>query len=443
MPAASRRADSTVPVMAAAETIFALSSGQPPAAIAVIRISGAEAGRALEQLAGSLPAPRHASLRNLIDPRTGAPLDRALVLWFPGPASVTGENLAELHLHGGRAVVRAVKEALRGLDGLREAEPGEFTRRAFENGRLDLTEAEGLSDLLFAETEMQRRAAIMQAEGGLSRLAEDLREGILDLAARVEALLDFSDEDDVAGDDTLAGEILATADRIAAMLAAPSAEKLRDGVRVVLAGPPNSGKSTLLNALVAREAAITSDQPGTTRDLIEASVAFEGIPFTFIDTAGLREQSADAIEEIGMARARNAVHGADLVLWLGEEGRGPEHPLLWEIEARADRDDRIVKAAPRLRLSALTGQNLDALVHGLCDAARDMLPRPDQLALNERQRSHLSACLVALREAAEVHDELLRGEQLRLARQALDALTGRSGTEDMLDALFGRFCIGK
>ena len=435
--------------MVAGDTIFALSSGAPPAAVAVIRISGPAAGRVLASLCGdrSLPRPRQAALRALHDSHTNVLLDRALVLWLPGPGTATGEDLAELHLHGGRAVVRAVEAMLGRQPGLRLAERGEFTRRAFLNGRMDLAEAEGLSDLLFAETEAQRVAAMRMASGHLSRHVEAWRHDVLRLSALVEAELDFSDEDDVGEGrgDMIGGAIALLAGSIEAALARPRAERLRDGVRVVLAGPPNSGKSTLLNALVQREAAIVSDIAGTTRDLIEVPVALDGVPFVFTDTAGLREDGAEVIEAIGIDRAHIAISGADIVLWLGDEGSEPEHPRLWQIEAQIDRPavSRETKLAPRIRISAHSGEGIDGLIADLVVTARTMLPADGDIALNARQHGLLSECAAALRGAEEQADLLLRAEGLRLARLSLDALLGRTHVEDMLDALFGAFCIGK
>lgn len=433
--------------MHAGETIYALSSGAPPAALAIIRISGPEAGLALKALCGTVPQPRRASLRTLSHPESHDLLDRAVVLWFPGPANATGEDLAELHLHGGRAVVRAVEDALSGIAGLRLAEPGEFTRRAFLNGRIDLAEAEGLSDLLFVETEAQRVAAIRMASGHLSRQVERWRIDLLRLSALVEAELDFSDEDDVPDhvSDEVGEGIAALSAQIGAALARPRAERLRDGIRVVLAGPPNAGKSTLLNALLQRDAAIVSDIAGTTRDVIEAPVALGGIPFVLTDTAGLREHGAEAIEAIGIERAHQAMTAADIVLWLGPEGEGPDHPVLWEVEAQTDRAavSRETKQGARHRLSALTGEGLDALVVDLIATARTMLPASGEVALNARQHRLLTECGAALEQAAAQTDLLLRAEALRLARLALDQLLGRTHVEDMLDALFGAFCIGK
>lgn len=415
-----------------------------PAALGVVRISGADAARAVEVLAGSLPEPRRASLRRLRDPADGSTLDHALVLWFPGPASATGEDCAELHCHGGRAVIAAVSRALAVL-GLRAAEPGEFTRRAFVNGRLDLAEVEGLGDLLTAETELQRLSAQAMAGGALSRAAEHWRDAVLMLSARIEALLDFSDDDDVgAGDEALPPGLVAQAGALAGeigeWLDRPRAEPLREGFRVVLAGPPNAGKSTLFNALIESEGAIVSPEPGTTRDVLVSSVAIEGVPFSFVDTAGLREEGAGAIEAIGIARAREETRRADLVLWLGPEGEGPDDRPLIELAAQCDRG---TAKASGLRVSALTGGGMDDLRALLLRQARSALPQPGMAALNRRQ----AACLAPVRESllalAGVSDGLIAAEHLRVARRGIDALVGRADTEAMLDSLFGRFCIGK
>jgi tRNA modification GTPase len=371
----------------------------------------------------------------------GAVLDDALALWFPGPSTATGENLAELHLHGGRAVIAAVEAALAAMPGLRRAEPGEFTRRAFANGRIDLAEAEGLADLLEAETEIQRRAAIELAGGALSRRVEHWRDRLLLFAAQLEAVLDFDDEGDVAAlPATFIREIDILAGDIAEALEAPAAEVLREGYRVALAGPPNAGKSTLFNALVDSEAAITAPLAGTTRDVLVRPVALGGIPFSFVDMAGLREGGADMVEDIGIARAQAEIARADLVLWLGPEGEGPAEA--WEIAPQCDRDG-YSKRAPLHRVSAVTGEGLVELKRGLIDHATVAMPRPGETALNRRQRGVLEQAAAALRTAEAERDPLLLAEDLRQARLAFDRLVGRSGTEDVLDALFGRFCIGK
>jgi tRNA modification GTPase len=285
--------------MSATDTIFALSSGQPPAAVAVVRISGPRSRQALEAMIGRVPEPRRAALARVRDPASGEGIDQALALWFPAPASETGEDVVELQLHGGRAVIAAVLAALGKLDGLRLAEPGEFTRRAFENGRIDLTQVEALADLIYAETQAQRRQAFQQLRGLLGHRAETWRQRAVEALALVEAGIDFSDEGDVPKD--LVARALAIvrplAEEIAQAIAgAERGERLRDGLWVVIAGPPNAGKSTLLNRIAQREAAIVAPTPGTTRDVIEVHLDLQGFPVNLIDTAGIRESSDDPIE---------------------------------------------------------------------------------------------------------------------------------------------------
>jgi len=423
------------------ETIFALSSGRPPAGIGVIRITGSQVRAALESVVGRVPEPRRAT-RAVFHDGAGERLDDGLVLFFPGPNSVTGEDLAEFHCHGGRAVIAAVEATLGDISGCRRAEPGEFTRRAFANGRIDLAKAEGLADLLSAETEIQRRSAIAMASGSLSRQVEDWREQLLALSAAVEAVLDFDDEDDVASlPESFLVRVSDLASDVREALAAPHAEVLREGYRVALAGPPNAGKSTLFNALVESEAAITAELAGTTRDVLTQSVALGGIPFTFVDMAGLRAPGEDRIEAIGIARAESEIGRADLVLWLGAEGEGPAG--CWELDAKCDDPDRAVKRNPEYRLSARTGEGLAQLREALIAHARQAMPKPGVAALNCRQRARLEESATALEAATGTEDPLLVSENLRHARRAFDALTGRTSTEDVLDALFGRFCIGK
>lgn len=426
------------------DTIFAVSSGAPPAAIGVIRISGPRAGVALHSLTGRDVEPRRASLARLTD-EAGVVLDEALVLWFPGPNTATGEDLAELHCHGGRAVLAAVQSALGAIDGLRSAQAGEFTRRAFANGQIDLNEAEGLADLLSAETELQRAAAMASASGAVSGQVEDWRTRVLQLSAQIEAALDFSDEDDVeALPESFTWNIGALVGEIEAWLERPRSEALKNGFRVVLGGPPNAGKSTLFNALVESEAAITSPIAGTTRDVIERNVAIDGVPFCFVDTAGVRTEAgetSDTIEIEGIDRARKQFAAADLVLWLGEEGQGPKGS--WEIAARSDADDFATKPSAKHTISAVSGEGVIDLKRAIVETARQSLPNAGEAALSERQHTLLSNAATALREAQSLTDQLLIGEELRRARLAFDALIGSAATEDMLDTLFGRFCIGK
>ncbi len=418
------------------DTIYALSSGAPPAAVALVRISGPRADAALAALAGRLPEPRVATFRRLR--AGGEALDNTVIIRFPGPHSATGEDIAELHLHGGRAVVARALEALGRIAGLREARPGEFTRRAYENGRIDLAEAEGLADLLEAETESQRRAALALAGGALSRQVEAWQERILALSAEVEAALDFSDEDDVTPLTRDFGvHVRAIQDELAAALARPRAERLKEGIRVAIAGPPNAGKSSLLNALVGRDAAITSAIPGTTRDLVEAPTAIGGVPFLLIDSAGLRE-SADPVEAIGIARAQASVAAADIVLWLGDARDAPERALL--VHAKADLGPPPGRAD--VSVSVMTGEGVDALTRLLIQHSGSLLPAAGEVALHERHWTALRAAYEALTEVRAA-DLLVAAECLRWARDALDRVTGKAGVEDMLDALFGRFCIGK
>ena len=420
-----------------ADTIYALSSGAPPAGIGVIRISGPLAGEALSRMANGLPPPRSPRLRILRNGE-GAALDQALVMWFAGPNTATGEDLAEIHCHGGRAVVAALLAALSSMDGLREAEPGEFTRRAFSNGRIDLAEAEGLADLLSAETELQRRGALLAAGGDLSRRIEGWRDRVLGLAASIEAVIDFADEDDVSLPasfsrelDELIGEIRATSQR-------PATERLRDGIRVVLAGPPNAGKSSLFNALLSDDAAIVTSEAGTTRDVLERPVSIGGVPLVLVDTAGMRDSGAGAIEEMGIERARKEVANGHIVLWLG----APDNLPAGAIQISAKSDLRAGQSEG-LEVSAVTGFGLSELTDMLVEKAREILPPVDQVAFNRRQREWAQTAAKSL-EVVDTHSDLLiAAENLRAARRALDRLVGRDSTEEMLDALFGRFCIGK
>jgi tRNA modification GTPase len=464
--------------MAEHSTIFALSSGRPPAAIAVVRISGPRAGAALKALIGRIPEPRKAALARVRDPVHGSVLgpahgeviDEALVLWFPGPHSETGEDVAELQLHGGHAVVAAVLDALGRLEGCRLAEAGEFTRRGFENGKLDLTEVEGLADLIAAETPAQRRMAFRQLKGLIGNRAEAWRRRLIEALALVEARIDFSDEADVP--EELVKPALYAAQQLRSEIAASLAdggrgERLRDGLVVAIAGPPNAGKSTLLNRLARREAAIVSPHAGTTRDVIEVHLDLGGFPVTLLDTAGIRE-SAEPIEQEGMRRATERAAAADLVLWVvdvsANGGVGtPERPSnlagtsVWLVENKIDvmqAKSQISSVYSRkngfefiLSISAISGMNVDQLISELTNFASQFFGSTESvLVTRERHRRALGetvSCLDrALALGASGNEELI-AEELRSAATTLGRLTGRVDVEDILDVIFRDFCIGK
>jgi len=436
-------------------TIFALSSGRLPAAIAVVRVSGPQARAALEALGGKLPEPRRASLRRLRNPASQAVLDEALVLWFPGPNTETAEDMAELHLHGGRAVVAAVLEALGKLPGFRPAEAGEFTRRAFENGRLDLTAVEGLADLVFAETEAQRAQAMRQFSGALGGRAEAWRERLIGALALIEARIDFSDEADVPEDLIspalhAARELLEEIEKT--LRDEHRGERLREGLVVAIAGPPNAGKSSLLNRLARREAAIVSPHAGTTRDVIEVHLDLGGYPVTLLDTAGVRE-SDDPVEQEGVRRARARAEAADLVLWVVDaaEGSGQKRNELeneWIVHNKTDLVDSAAKqpaeSARAFEISALTGTGVGRLVDAVGEFAADLLSGGEPaLVTRQRHRDALRECADALGRAGAARQEELVAEELRLAARALGRLTGRVDVEEVLDVIFRDFCIGK
>jgi len=440
-------------------TIFALASGGRRAGVAVVRASGPQAGAALKALTGRpLPPPREMTLAGLRNPRDGALIDRALVVWFQGPASFTGEDVAEFHLHGGPAVVAALVETLAALPGLRPAEAGEFSRRAFENGKLDLTRAEGLADLINAETEAQRRQAMRQMDGALARLYDGWRERLVGALAHVEAGIDFSEEELPAGMvDQATAAIAAIHRAITAHLADRGrGERLRDGFHIVILGAPNVGKSSLLNALIRREAAIVSPQPGTTRDVIEGHLDLGGYPVVLADTAGLREAAQD-IEREGIARARARAAQADLTLMLCDAREGPAAPDKTTGEAacltvynKAD----LVSAAKRQGLAAVgwvvsakSGAGLDELTAELTRRAAAGLDSGCQPVITRaRHRRSLQDCLEHLARCLSPEEEgaaELAAEDLRLAVRALGRITGRVDVEDLLDVVFRDFCIGK
>ena len=449
------------------DTIFALSSGRPPAAIAVVRISGPRARVALEQLIGRVPQPRRASLARVHDPATGDIIDEGLALWFPGPNSETGEDIAELQVHGGRAVIAAVLAALAKLAGLRHAEAGEFTRRAFENGRMDLTAVEGLADLVAAETEAQRRQAYQQLRGLLGERAETWRQRLIEALALVEAGIDFSDEDDVPKDMMArALELIRPLAEEIGKAGAGQGERLREGLRVAIAGPPNAGKSTLFNRLARREAAIVSPFPGTTRDVLELHLDLGGYPVTVLDTAGIRETN-DPVEREGVRRASEQAASANLVLWVVDgtviESRALQRPLIqapsestaWlavnKMDLVAEEDRRRIESGFNKEeivnlVSSTTGAGVDELVNALARFAGCFFTPEPALVTRERQRAHLKETVLALegaQRAARDGREEIMAEQLRLATRALGKLLGRVDVEDVLDVIFRDFCIGK
>ena len=442
-----------------ADTIFALSSGRGRAGVAVFRVSGPDAAAAGERLLRRpLPEARRARLAWIHDPEDDGPLDQALVLWFPGPRSFTGEDVLELHVHGGTGVIAAVTRALQALPGLRLAEPGEFSRRAFLNGRFDLTAAEGLADLINAETDAQRRQALGQMAGRAAAVYDAWRQQLVSALAMIEVDIDFADEDlpeDVAARaaplvDALMGEMRA------ALADERRGERLRDGLTVAIVGPPNVGKSSLLNALARREAAIVSDIAGTTRDVIEVHMDLGGWPVTLLDTAGLRD-SADVIEREGIARARARAQAADLRLVMIDARDWPALPA----EVAALLDDNSMRVANKADLSGgrdggtngwhfisvRDGQGLDRLVAEIERRAEALLGgREAVLITRARHRAAVEEALVHLERFTRAlgRGELeLLAEDLRLAARALGRITGRIEVDDILDVIFSEFCIGK
>ena len=441
------------------DTIFALSSGGARAAIAVVRVSGPAAADALTRIGGApLPAPRLAALRRFCQPGTGAAIDQGLALWFPAPASATGEDMAELHVHGGPSVIAALCDALAALPGLRPAEPGEFTRRAFEAGRLDLTQAEGIADLVAAETEGQRRQALSQIEGSLQRLYDGWRDRLMALRANVEAAIDFSDQE--LGEDPMAaaapGLAALEAEIVAHLDDARRGQRLREGFCIAIVGAPNAGKSSLLNRLAGRDAAIVSTRAGTTRDVVEVRLDLEGWPVTLADTAGLRE-SQDEIESEGVRRALARAASADLSLVVFDGALWPETDakslalLSDDALAVLNKTDLLAGPAPAavadhaaLGVSCLTGVGIEALLETLAEEIAGRYPPGGAPALTRaRHRRAVVECRDALARAiAGPADERL-AEELRLAAHALGRITGRVDVEAVLDLVFRDFCIGK
>jgi tRNA modification GTPase len=464
--------------LAADPTIFAVSSGAGPAGVAVIRLSGAGAGDAVRALAGDLPAPRQAAYRALHRPSDGELLDRGLVLWFPGPHSFTGENAAELQVHGGRAVMAAVLDALGGLPKCRPAAAGEFARRAFANGKLDLTAVEGLADLIAAETEGQRRQALCQAEGALGAVYEDWRARLVAAQAFLEADIEFPDEELSAGErrelTTDAGQAARLlGQEVAAHLAdRRRGERLRDGVSIALLGAPNVGKSSLLNLLARRDAAIVSASAGTTRDVIEVHLDLGGYPVILADTAGLRAMPGDEIEREGVTRAHRSAAAADLKVIVCDAETWPNvnnqtisimgqnsFVVVNKLDLRPDLapspdDLPFASGAPPLThkiwpVSAKTGQGLDSLLAALELAVAEQLsPGTGPSLTRARHRAALEICVKHL-SRFEIETETgfqaseLAAEDLRLAARALGRITGGVDVEDLLDVIFADFCIGK
>jgi tRNA modification GTPase len=440
-------------------TIYALSSGQGRAGVAVVRLSGPAAGSVLDLMAAPRPKPRFAGFRRIKHPQTGEVLDDGLALWFPGPKSETGEDMAELQVHGGRAVVMGVLSAIGTIDGCRLAEPGEFARRAFEGGKIDLTGVEGLADLIDAETAAQRRQALRQSGGVLGRLYAGWRQRLLESTALIEAAIDFSDEADVVGEavtrarggiEALQGEITRHLDD------GHRGELIREGFQVVLAGPPNVGKSSLLNALARRDVAIVSEEAGTTRDVIEVRLDLDGLPIVVSDTAGIRD-GGGAVEQEGIRRTLARAQAADLVLWL-VDAKALDAPAP-QVTLRPDRllvvvtkydllDSNVLQPLPdgAVAVSALTGFGLDRLTRRLTAFAQARMGGEETPALSQaRHRQQLLRCRAALATflGSPMEEFELRAEDLRRAAQALGRITGVIDPEEVLGEIFGRFCIGK
>ncbi|RST88141.1 tRNA uridine-5-carboxymethylaminomethyl(34) synthesis GTPase MnmE [Aquibium carbonis] len=438
------------------DTIFALSSGRLPAGLAVIRLSGPAAFEAVRAMAGDLPPPRYMARRAFRTP-TGALLDRGLLVIFPGPASFTGEDCAELHLHGGKAVVAAVSRELANIPGIRIAEAGEFSQRAFTNGKFDLTTAEALADLIEAETEAQRRFAVENASGRNATLYARWRDVLIQGRALIEAELDFPEEDDVPG--SVSPQVWASVEDLvreidAHLVHQRSGEIIRDGFRVAIVGAPNAGKSSLLNALARRDVAIVSDEPGTTRDTVEVALDLEGLKVILTDTAGIRETTG-TIEREGIARARAAADRADLVL-LVKDGTGPAAPdaawpakrtlTVWSKTDLLDDTDSRETSPDAIRISTLTGDGVADLVARItAEAVKAVARTADPLPFRERHVNELTAARRALDSFIHSRDAPLElaAEQLRMASDSLARIIGVIDTEDLLDVVFSRFCIGK
>lgn len=434
------------------DTIAALSTGAAKSAIAIIRLSGPDTRHAVHALCGMVPEARRASVRTLRRAASGEPLDEAVVLFLPAPASFTGEDMAEFHVHGGRAVVAALLDEVTRVPGVRLAAAGEFTRRAVGNGRLDLTEAEGIADLIDAETAGQRRLALNQARGALERAASGWRGRVVDLLALVEAQIDFADEDDVPDliDVITARAADLLSDVKSALATGRSGERLRSGAMVVIAGPPNAGKSTLMNAIARRDVAIVSPHAGTTRDIIEVHLDLDGLPVTLVDTAGIR-RSGDLVESLGIDRARAAIRDADLVLWLSPADNPVDAPADTPspiiVTTKADLIDSGSARSPEIAVCAVSGQGLADLLDRIRMAVRDALEGGETaLVTRARHRIELEAMARHLAGVAEFRDGTpieFVAEDLRLCVRAIGRLTGTVDIDEIHDVIFSSFCIGK
>jgi tRNA modification GTPase len=444
--------------MTASDTIYAVSSGIGRSAVAIMRISGSQTSALLESISGNLPPPRRLTLRTLKDPSTGELLDKAMVVWLPGPSSFTGEDCAELHLHGSPAILSAVLELLSKWPGARPAEPGEFTQRAFLNGKMDLVEIEGLADLLEARTAAQRRQAFRQMSGQASSVFESWRHQLLEIRASIEAVVDFAEEPGVAeaaapqidrSIRALLGAMHAAMDRSA------GSELIRDGFRVVLAGHPNTGKSSLLNALAGREAAIVSDMPGTTRDAIEVTLELDGIPVIVTDTAGLRSKAADSVELEGIRRTRQHMSGADLILWIwSADVPGSELPdssvqpdlAVQNKSDLASKSGLLRNDRGDILASCRTRDGLQDVLTALKNMLKNRYGTVESaLFVSSRQKLTASRSIRCLNDALGVEPDRLelKAENIRRATDEIARLTGKIDVEEWLGAIFSRFCIGK
>ncbi|WP_260483021.1 tRNA uridine-5-carboxymethylaminomethyl(34) synthesis GTPase MnmE [Sphingomicrobium flavum] len=423
------------------DTIVALSTGRLPSAIAIVRASGPKAAMLAERLTGRAPAAREAGFHIFRDPSSGDAIDEGICLFFPGPNSVTGEDVVEFQGHGSVATVESLIDVMTSYDDVRLAKAGEFTRRALFNGKMSLSEAEGLADLIEAETQEQRRSALTLLRGGLQSHWEELRDGLVELSAMAEGAIDYvGDEDETGGHDgRMEEQRVSLLSRLDEMLTLPDRRPIRDGIRVVLAGPTNAGKSSLINAIAGSDRAIVSDIAGTTRDIIEVPLRIDGTAYIFVDTAGLRD-SEDQIEQIGIQRTNAALEQADILLWLGDSGACPEHPRTVLIAPKLDLRDQPVDEA--INLSSTSGEGLSNLFAELSKLSETLLPDASGLSLTNWHR----ATLMEIRElitATVGSDPVIFAENLRFSRHLVDRLVGQAGVDHVLDRLFGRFCLGK